>query len=208
MQRLGFLCGDRLIHAITSSKPVKPLFAILLPALLAFPAEAGVWAHYPFDTGLTDTSGNARHGDLVDVGTPGNSTIVSSAGDSRFGGGAMNFSAERDFINIPSKTFASGTPYTIAFWARKTAGDTGDGAQWDMVIGERDSANFFIALGDSSGPAGLLASLCGSRLWNHDRTPCGWCAIRNGHRQVDRDGPQHDRRGLHLGPEFRLSRPN
>ncbi len=132
------------------------LRAILFAGLLLpLPSIAGVWAHYSFDTDFTDTSGNGRHGSLTDVGAPGNSGIVSSAGDFKFGGGAMNFSADRDYIAIPSKTFSSGVPYTIAFWARKTAGDTGDRALWDMVIGERDNANFFIALGDTNGDAGL-----------------------------------------------------
>jgi hypothetical protein len=124
------------------------LLATLLPVL---PANAGVWAHYPLDTDYSDTSGNLRHGTLTDVGTTGNSSIVATAGDFKFGGGAMNFSADRDFLAIPAKTFSSGTPYTIAFWARKAAGDTGGAADWDMVIGDSSSSNFFIALNDVTG---------------------------------------------------------
>jgi hypothetical protein len=52
------------------------LLAIFLPVL---PASAGVWAHYPFDTDFTDTSGNARQGTLTDVGTTGNSGVVTIA---------------------------------------------------------------------------------------------------------------------------------
>ncbi len=134
---------------------MKPITACLLACLVpTLPAAAGVWAHYPFDADFSDASGNARHGTLTDVGTPGNSAIITTPGDFKFGGGAMRFSPDRDFIAIPSKTFSSGTPYTIAFWARKTEGDTGDPAQWDMVIGDNTSSNFFIALGDVTG-AGL-----------------------------------------------------
>lgn len=114
-------------------------------------AEVSVLAHYSFDTDYTDSSGNARDGTLVDVGTAGDSGIVTGAGDFRFGGGAMNFSADRDYLAIPSKTFSSGVAYSIAFWARKTAGDTGGAADWDMVAGQRDVSKFFIALNDVTG---------------------------------------------------------
>ncbi|MCW1921785.1 hypothetical protein OKA05_04420 [Luteolibacter arcticus] len=119
--------------------------------LHALPATAGVWAHYSFDTDYSDVSGNARHGTLTDNGTVGNSGIVSAAGDFKFGNGAMNFHADRDFISIPSKTFSSGIPYTVTFWARKSSGDTGGASQWDMVIGQRDNTNHFIGLNDASG---------------------------------------------------------
>ncbi len=113
--------------------------------LLAIPAvQAGTWAHYSFDSDFTDSSGNGRDGTLTDVGTAGNSGITTTAGEFKFGGGAMNFSAERDYIAIPSKTFSSGIAYTISFWARKT-----DPVQvWDMVIGQRDNSIFFIALNE------------------------------------------------------------
>jgi hypothetical protein len=124
---------------------------LLASLLLASPAFAGVWAHYSFDTNYNDISGNARHGTLTDVATAGNSGITSTAGNFRFGNGALNLAADRDYVVIPSKTFANGSTYTIAFWAKKTAGDTGDAASWDMVIGQRDNSNLFIALNDASG---------------------------------------------------------
>ncbi|BCU77034.1 LamG-like jellyroll fold domain-containing protein [Luteolibacter sp. LG18] len=119
--------------------------------LLVSSAHAGVWAHYSFDTDCSDVSGNARNGTLTDVGTTGNSGIITTPGDFKFGNGAINFSADRDYVAIPSKTFSSGTAYTIAFWARKTAGDTGQAADWDMAIGQRDTSTFFIALSDVTG---------------------------------------------------------
>ncbi|WP_367872883.1 LamG-like jellyroll fold domain-containing protein [Luteolibacter sp. Populi] len=119
--------------------------------LLALPATAGVWAHYSFDADFNDVSGNARHGTLTDNGIAGNSGIISTPGDFKFGNGAMNFHADRDYIAIPSKTFGSGSAYTIAFWARKSDGDTDGASEWDMVIGQRDNTNFFIALNDESG---------------------------------------------------------
>ncbi|WP_193211401.1 LamG-like jellyroll fold domain-containing protein [Luteolibacter marinus] len=125
-----------------------PLCACLL---LPFTASAGVWAHYPFDSNFYDESGNFRDGILIDNGTTENSGIIGTPGDFKFGTGAMNFSADRDYLDIPSKTFGSGVPYTVAFWARKASGDAGQAADWDMVIGQRDNSNFFIALNDVTG---------------------------------------------------------
>ncbi|RYD62002.1 MAG: hypothetical protein EOP83_15715 [Verrucomicrobiaceae bacterium] len=125
--------------------------SLLASLLLASPAFAGVWAHYSFDTNYIDVSGNARHGTLTDVGTAGNSSITSTAGNYRFGNGALNLSADRDFVAIPSKTFTNGSTYTIAFWAKKAAGDTGQATEWDMVIGQRETTTHFIALNDVSG---------------------------------------------------------
>lgn len=125
---------------------------LLASVLLASPAAAGVYSHYSFDTDFADSSGNGRDGALTDVGTAGNSGIVNTAGNFKFGNGAMNFSTDRDYIALPSKTFGSGSAYTIAFWAKKAEGDTGPASEWDMVIGQRDNANFFIALGGNSNP--------------------------------------------------------
>jgi len=124
---------------------------LLASLLLASPAFAGVWAHYSFDTNYNDVSGNARHGTLTDVGTTGNSSITSTAGNFRFGNGALNLSADRDYVAVPSKTFTNGSTYTIAFWAKKNAGDTGQATEWDMVMGQRDTTTHFIALNDVSG---------------------------------------------------------
>ena len=125
---------------------------LLASVLLASHATAGVWAHYSFDTDYSDVSGNAQNGTLTDVGTTGNSGTISTPGNFKFGNGAMNFSPDRDFIAVPSKTFGSGTPYSIAFWAKKSEGDTGPASDWDMVIGQRDNTSFFIALGGNSSP--------------------------------------------------------
>jgi len=113
----------------------------LLSFFLVANSHAGVFAHYSFDTDYTDSSGFDRHGTLVDVDTIGNSGIIKDAGASMFGGGSMDFSDDRDYIELPSQTFSSGVPYTIAFWAQKD-----DAARdWNMVIGQRDNINFFIA---------------------------------------------------------------
>lgn len=129
----------------------KPLLYLAV-ALMAGPSQAGVYAHWSFDSDLSDSSPNKRHGTLVDVGTAGNSGITSDTGNFKFGGGAMNFSNDRDQVTIPLQSFASGRPYTIAFWAKKNPGDTGDPALWDMVMGQRGSTNFFIGLGDTTNP--------------------------------------------------------
>jgi len=130
---------------------MKPILPALAGLLSFVPLHAAVYAHYSFDSGYTDSSGNGRHGTLTDVGTIGNSGITTSAGSHVFGGGAMNFDAERDYIEVPMGTFSSGSPYTISFWARRAEGDTGGAAEWDMVIGDRSSTNFFVALNGTTG---------------------------------------------------------
>ena len=130
---------------------MKPLLPGLAVALAALPLHAAVYAHYYFDTDYSDSSGNGRNGTLTDVGTAGNTGIISTTGDFVFGGGAVSFSAERDYVDVPAAAFASGSPYTFSFWARKTTGDTGTAADFDMVIGDRANTNFFIALNDVTG---------------------------------------------------------
>ena len=105
--------------------------------------------HYSFDTNFKDDAGNANHGVAVD----GNGdkkidgvSITTTAGEWKFGGGAANFTEARDYINIPTLPFSNGEPYSVAFWARKAAGDTAQAAEWDMVIGRPGNSSDFIAL--------------------------------------------------------------
>jgi len=121
----------------------------LVPKAVASP-PVNVIAHYPFDSGYNDMSGNGRHGTLTDVGTLGNTGITTSAGNWKFGSGALNVSTDRDFIAIPSKTFAAGGGYTIAFWAKKSASNR----IWDMAIGQRDNGNYFLGLNDALSTSG------------------------------------------------------
>ena len=108
--------------------------------------SASVIAHYSFDADYTDSSGNANHGTLIDEGTIGNSGITNVAGQSVFGGGAVNFSAERDRVDIPTQIIGSGNPWSVSFWAKQ------DGGQADgMAIGQADNTVFFIWLNASSG---------------------------------------------------------
>ncbi len=134
------------VYLKEKTRRMKTLQACLVALLAIAPVHAGVFAHYSFDSNYNDSSGNARDGTLTDVGTLGNSGIVSTAGNFKFGGGAMNFSADRDYLAVPANTFASGVAYTYAFWAKKAPGDAGGSLQFDMVVGQRDSMVFFIAL--------------------------------------------------------------
>lgn len=120
---------------------MKSSLAIIIGVLSVGPLHAGVYAHYSFDTDYTDSSGNGRDGTLTDVGTIGNSGIITTAGNHMFGGGAMDFADEADYIALPSKTFPSGVAYSIAFWAQRDS----TANQWNMVIGDQ-TTNFFIAL--------------------------------------------------------------
>jgi hypothetical protein len=110
-------------------------------------SQAGVYAHYSFDSNYEDQSGFGRHCTLTDVGVLGNSVIVTTAGHSKFGGGSMDFSDDRDFLSLPSsKVFGSGTPYTISFWAQRDSAVRA----WDMVIGQANSENYHIAFSGSN----------------------------------------------------------
>lgn len=106
---------------------------VLLPLLFIGSGSAAVVAHYSFDAGYTDSSGNGRHGTLTDVATAGN-TFIST--DSVFGGGAVDFSDDRDFVAIPLNTFSSGSSWTVAFWAKRDD----SGRAFDVVAGYRDDA--------------------------------------------------------------------
>lgn len=112
--------------------------------------RGAVLAHYSFDANYTDVSGNGAGGTLVDVGTIGNSGITTNAAEKVFGGGALNLSTDRDYVSVTSRTFSSGIPYSIAFWAKKAGGDTGPAEQYDMAIGQRDTTAFYIALNNAS----------------------------------------------------------
>lgn len=125
---------------------------LLLPLLFLGPSSrATVVAHYPFDTDFRDVSLNARHGTLIDTNAPGNTVITAAPGDWKFGNGALFLSADRDYVSIPSRTFGSGNPYSIGFWARKSPGDTGDAELWDMAIGSAGNPNFYIGLNNGAG---------------------------------------------------------
>ena len=130
---------------------ITPSTIVLAVCGMLITSHAEVVSHYTFDSGYTDSSGNGTHGTFVDVETTGDSGITTVAGDYRFGGGALNLSLERDYVAIPSKTFSSGSPYSISFWAKKAPGDTGDPALWDMVMGQRGNSNFFISLNSGTG---------------------------------------------------------
>ncbi|BCX50298.1 hypothetical protein HAHE_42060 [Haloferula helveola] len=147
---------------------------------LSTPAPAedpAVWAYYPFDHDCSDQSGSGRDGALVDNKPHGSSKISRTGNDFRFGGGALDLGSDRDFVSVPSKTFSSGSPYAVSFWARKAPGDQGQASWWDMVIGVRGSKDFFIALGDANGDDGRT----GLRWRGNTEAP--------GARQADFDAP-------------------
>lgn len=138
------------IHSRIQILPAFPKMApirkfLLIGILLPLHSTAGVLAHYPFDTDYTDSSTNSRNGTLTDAGTLGNSGIQNT--DSKFGGGCLNLSTDRDYIAIPSKTFVAGEAWTISFWAKKSLATK----QWSMIIGDRTNNNHFIGLGVGAG---------------------------------------------------------
>ena len=86
-----------------NSPALRTLAVLAALGAAAPPARAGVWAHHAFDSesAFNDSSGNARHATLTDVGTTGNSAITTAEGEFKFGDGAMHFSADRDYLAIP-----------------------------------------------------------------------------------------------------------
>ena len=149
------------------------------------PASGEVVAHYTFDTDYNDSSANANHGAAVDGNSDSDTdgvSITTTAGEWKFGGGAANFAAERDYVGIPTLSFGNGEVYSVAFWVRKAAGDTTQAAEWDMVIGQANNSNNFISLNgqdpenpyirwrnvDRSAQADFATSTAGdSDVWHH-----------------------------------------
>ena len=113
---------------------------------------AGLLAYYPFDTDYGDTSGNGNDGSLVDVGTSGNSGIITNAGDWKFGGGALDLSSDADFVSVPPLTLsASDTDgWSVAFWARNRTVANNSGG---MIVGDTSDTRDFIWV-DSAAASG------------------------------------------------------
>ena len=137
-------------HAVFS-KVFGTLVALVVMSTAAS-LQAAVVAHYNFDSDFTDSSGNGNDGTPTDgnsdTDTDG-ATITNTAGEYVFGGGAANFTAERDWVDIPTQTFGSGSAYSVSFWARDLEHATS--ASGGMVIGEPGSSGFFIWIDDAPG---------------------------------------------------------
>jgi hypothetical protein len=126
-------------------------------SLFAPTVSAGVFAYYSFDTNFADGSGNGRNGTFTEAGTGnvlGNSGITTTSGNYIFGGGGLNIVGEagapRDYVAVSPSTFTNADTFTMAFWARRSPGDTSGPYQWDMVIGSTANTGNFIALHDGS----------------------------------------------------------
>ena len=107
----------------------------------AAPVSAEVVAHYSFDVDYSDSSGNSYHGTEFDGNYMGEGnplgdgdtagvSITTATGKWKFGGGAADFTEERDFVEIPTLSFADGAAYSVAFWACKTS------TSWDFFMGK------------------------------------------------------------------------
>lgn len=133
-------------------------------------AYASVIAHYAFDTDFTDSSGNANHGTLVNEIAPGGTFITAVAGDSVFGGGALDVGDDRDYVSIPTLSFSTTDTWTVSFWAEQDFG----GLSESMVIGEVGSTDQFITTetvktrwrGDGSGNT-IDGSGTTADAWHH-----------------------------------------
>ncbi len=130
---------------------MKTLTLILLPSLLS---ASCIFSHWPFDIDLLDLGPGARHATLV-LSNEGSGSLLSTEDTAPFGSAAFRFGDGRDYLSFPAITFSASDAYTLAFWARKSPGDTGRAAQWDFVLGDRDSDFNFVALPDTNG-SGVL----------------------------------------------------
>jgi len=116
---------------------MKLKITMMLLGLTGLTSHAALLSHYSFDSDYTDSSGNGNDATLTDVGTMGNSGITTT---SVFGGGAMDFSNERDYLAISAQVLNG--DYSISFWAQQD-----DAARpWNMVMGQRDTNVDFITL--------------------------------------------------------------
>ncbi len=120
--------------------------AMCAVAMLAGPVQAGLIAHYSFDTDFTDDSGSNNHL-TVATGTP---TITTTAGEYKFGGGALDADSTistQEYLNLTNPiTFSATDTWSIAFWARRRPG-TDDRS--GMVIGNPANTVDFIWLSNN-----------------------------------------------------------
>jgi len=121
-----------------------PFLAVL--AFLPASSNAALLAHYSFDSGFTDASGN--NNDLtIAVGTP---TISTTAGEHVFGGGALDLDStisNEEYLNLTSTiTFGTGDAWSISFWGRRRPGS--DDRQ-GMVAGNPGNTQDFIWLSNN-----------------------------------------------------------
>jgi len=156
------------IPHLTAKMKVRAIIILNLLLLISM-GHAGVWAHYSFDNDFSDLSGNGRGGNLVDglgipidtiqpngdapAGIPGNSYVTNAVGDFKFGGGAVYLSTDNDCVALPLTTFANGTPWSIALWAKIAPQQTNEPTSaktYDMVMGNTNDLNNFIALAQGS----------------------------------------------------------
>lgn len=119
------------------------LITAVAVALCAGTVQAGAVLHYSFDTDYTDSSGAGNNGTAVD--RSGDSvvdvSITNTVGEYVFGGGAADFTATRDCVQLDSQIlFGSGNAYSVSFWARDLSTSGGG-----MVLGvsEGDWASTF-----------------------------------------------------------------
>ncbi len=133
------------------TKLIVCVLAVGIVDVLGTNARADLLTHYTFDADYSDSSGNGNDASLKGIGTDdapsGNSGITTTSGEYVFGGGAMDFSADRDYVDIPDFVFANGNTWSVAFWGKLRNADTKEG----MVLGDRSGVNDFVHLNDEGG---------------------------------------------------------
>jgi hypothetical protein len=124
---------------IKTKRKIPSVISLTTLALCAFGASvnAGVVAHYSFDSDFTDGSGNGNN--LTSAG--GTPTITTLGGETVFGGGALNLdSEENEYLSLATvPAFSPTDAWSVSFWARRT-----DGSSPGMAMGKAGARNSFI----------------------------------------------------------------
>lgn len=121
---------------------VPVIVIVLLCVGFAFQGTAALSLHYAFDGGFADSSPSNNQG------TPlGNAGVATNTAQVAVGTGALLLDGgDSSYVALSNAlTFAAGSPWSAAFWARR--GETGGGK--GMVMGKINTTADFIWLNDS-----------------------------------------------------------
>ncbi|MCU0779532.1 MAG: hypothetical protein MUF04_00360, partial [Akkermansiaceae bacterium] len=190
--------------------PSITLLAVLSLLLPVSRADAGLLAHYSFDSGFSDGSGNSNHLSAA-AGTP---SITTTPGEFVFGGGALDLNkAENEYL-VPTTAFSFSTTdsWSVSFWARRRPGA---GIATGMVVGDNTTTDSFIWLPDNSTqvqglrfrPVGVATTNNNDYATGHDNNFHHWVVVADGGGtiRVYRDNVDLGTRSPNGGTDFRIN---
>lgn len=174
-------------------KTTLTLTAAALSAACLAPAQAGVLAHYSFDTDFTDGAALTGGGTLSEVENGGATvSIINTAGDFVFGGGAADFdstTSNEAYLNLAEPiNFADASAWSVAFWVRR---DSGSDVRQGMVAGDPSNSTSFLWRTDNATQVqGLRYRSTTNNNSNFDIGPDQsewehWAVVSNGDGTID-----------------------